>query len=76
MLDIYLEPWIVGDISTIGLAEELIESQVNDMVDYVRSNYGGCLTIDQLEAAMDLFDIDYPNLPQYLKDRIDTFNAE
>ena len=76
MFDMNLEPWVVGDISTIGLVHELMESQVDDMVDYLRSNYGGCITVDQLESAMDLFDIDYPLLPQYLKDRIDTFNVE
>lgn len=76
MFDMDLEPWIVGDISTIGLAHELMESQVDDLVDYVRMNYGSYLTVDQLESAFDLFDIDYPQLPQYLKDRIDTFNVE
>lgn len=76
MFDMDLEPWIVGDISTIGLAHELMESQVDDLVDYVRMNYGSYLTVDQLEGAFDLFDIDYPQLPQYLKDRIDTFNVE
>ena len=76
MFDMDLEPWIVGDISTIGLFNELAESQVDDLVDYVRMNYGSCLTVDQLENAFDLFDIDYMQLPQYLKDRIDTFNVE
>lgn len=76
MFDMHLEPWIVGDISTIGLAEELAEQQVDDLVDYVRRNYGSCLRIDQLEDAMGLFDIDYFSLPKYLQDKIDIFNVD
>lgn len=76
MLDMNLEPWIVGDISTVGLCEELLESQIDDVVDYIRSNYGSCLRVDQMDSALDLFDVDYENLPQYLKDRLDTFNVE
>ena len=76
MLDMNLEPWIVGDISTIGLCEELLESQVDDVIDYIRSNYGSSLRVDQMDSALDLFDVDYENLPQYLKDRLDTFNVE
>ena len=76
MFDASFEPWIVGDMMTVGLCEELMESQVNDAIDYIRSNYGSCLTLDQMEDALDLHDIDYNELPEYLRDRLDQFNVE
>lgn len=74
--DAMFEPWIVGDISTIGFAHDLMESQVSDAIDYIRRVYGSCLTIDQFEKVLDDFDICYPLLPDYLKDRLDMFNVE
>lgn len=76
MFDASFEPWIVGDMMTVGLCEELMESQVSDAIDYIRSNYGSCLTLDQMESALDLYDIDYDELPEYLRDRLDQFNVE
>ena len=75
-LDMFLEPWIVGDISTVGLHEELMESQVNDAIDYIRKQYGMSLTVQEMEDVLELFDIDYPLLPEWLKDKLDMFDVE
>ena len=76
MFDATFEPWVVGDIMTIGLCEELMEIQVNDVVDYIRSNYGPCLTMDQMDSALGLYEVDYTALPDYLKEKLDQFNVE
>lgn len=76
MFDAAFEPWIVGDIMTVGLCEELMEIQVGDVVDYIRANYGSCLTTDQMENALGLYDIEYDKLPEYLRDRLDQFDVE
>lgn len=74
--DAMFEPWIVGDISTIGFAHELMESQVRDAIDYMRRNYGSSFSIDLFEKTLYDFDIDYVTLPQYLKDELDQFDVE
>lgn len=74
MLDFEFEPWIVGDISTLGFMEELQQEQVRDAVDYIRSNYGDTLTKAQMDAVLTQFDIDYMELPHYLQVKLDKFN--
>ena len=75
MFDMNFEPWIVGDISTIGFAEELQEQAVNDAVDYIRAHYGNSLPVPEMDAVISSFDIDYPNLPGWLKDKLDEFDV-
>ena len=58
----------------LQLEEELEDSLVIDLCDYIRSTYGNQLTVPQIEAAFEEFGIDYPNLRQYNKDRIDEFD--
>ena len=74
MLDFEFEPWIVGDISTLGFMEELQQEQVRDAVDYIRSNYGDTLTKAQMDAILTQFDIDYMELPEFLQKKFDQFN--
>ena len=74
MLDFEFEPWIVGDISTLGFMEELQQEQVRDAVDCIRSNYGDTLTKAQMDAVLTQFDIDYMELPHYLQIKLDEFN--
>lgn len=74
MFDFEFEPWIVGDISTLGFIEELQQEQVQDAVDYIRLNYGDTLTKAQMDAVLTQFDIDYMELPHYLQVKFDEFN--
>lgn len=74
--DVLFEPWVVGDISTVGLVHELMESQVKDAIDYMRRNYGTSFSVDLFEKTLLDFDIDYMALPQYLKDELDQFNVD
>lgn len=74
MFDFEFEPWIVGDISTLGFMEELQQEQVRDAVDYIRSNYGDTLTKAQMDAVLTQFDIDYMELPEFLQKKFDQFN--
>ena len=75
MFDFAFEPWIVGDISTLGLMEELQENSVNDAVEYIRRRYDTTLSIGEMEEVFELFDIDYAGLPKYLQDRFDEFEV-
>ena len=45
-----------------GIEEEIIESQVNDAIDYIHEWY---------EEVLEKFDVDYVDLPRYLINRLD-----
>lgn len=74
MFDFEFEPWVVGDTSTLGFMEQLQEEQVKDAMDYIRSHYGDRLTKDQMDAVLTQFDIDYMELPDWLRAKLDTFD--
>lgn len=74
MFDFEFEPWIVGDTSTLGFMEELQEEQVKDAMDYIRTHYGNELTKDQMDAVLTQFDINYAELPNWLRAKLDTFD--
>lgn len=71
--DFGFDPLVVGDTSTLGFIEELMEEQVKDAVDYIRKEYGYELTKAQMEAVFDRYDIDYFALPDWLKLKFDMF---
>lgn len=66
-----LQPWIVGDPSTLAAWENDQEDKVHQMMDYFEDDRWVYITARHIDEAMDMFGIDYPNLPQYLKDLID-----
>lgn len=66
-----LEPWVVGDPSTLAAWENDQESKVMDMIDFFKDDRWRFITANDIDMAMDHFGIDYINLPQYLKDEID-----
>lgn len=66
-----LRPWIVGDFSTLAAWENDQESKVWDMVESFQDDRWLFITAEDVDKAMEFFGIDYPNLPQYLKDVID-----
>lgn len=66
----------VGNPLYIGLEEELMEEQVLDAVDYIRSHYpDGHLRVEDMDAVIAAFDIDYPQLPKWLQDKFDEFDV-
>ena len=75
MFDMNFEPWIVGDISTVGFMEELQEQAVNDALDYIHSHYSNSLPLAAMQAVIGEFDIDYPNLPDWLRAKLDTVDV-
>lgn len=73
MFDFNFDPLIVGDTSTLGFIEELMEEQVNDAIDYIVKEYGYELTKSQIESVFELYDIEYNILPDWLKLKFDIF---
>ena len=70
--DWQLDPWIPGDMMTLGLAEqEMLERKVYDMIDYIRSTYGYFISSSVIDDQLEEREIDYARLPQYLKNKID-----
>lgn len=67
-----LQPWIVGDPSTLATWESDQEEKVNRMIDYFKYNHPyDYITARDIDEVLDLFGIDYPNLPQWLWNKID-----
>lgn len=70
-----LHPFLVGDFSTLSAWENDQESKVYDMIEMFEDKYKyKVITAYDVDAAMEHYGIDYPNLPQFLKDEIDTIN--
>lgn len=65
-----LHPFVVGDFSTIAAWENDQEEKVNRFVK-IMLDYPGSINVQMIEEGFEAFGIDYPNLPQYLKDKID-----
>lgn len=59
-------PWI------LGMIENDQEIQVNSMIEHINKCHPYGITKEQMESYFDMFDVDYPSLPDYLVDRIDT----
>ena len=72
----YGEPWDFQPVNAalLQLDEELEDSLVMDACDYIRNTYGNELTVEQIESVFADFDIDYPNLRPWNKDRFDDFD--
>lgn len=72
----YGEPWDFQPVNAVllQLDEELEDSLVMDACDYIRNTYGNELTVEQMESVFADFDIDYPNLRPWNKDRFDDFD--
>jgi len=72
IFDWELDPWIPGDMMTLGFAEQtLLENKVIDMIDYIRNHYGYFISSSIIDEQLAARDIDYMGLPQYLKNKID-----
>ena len=73
--DFNFDPLCVGDTSTLGLAEELLEQQVDDAIDFLYREYNGSPTAEDITDAINQFDIDYCSLPEWLADKFDQFEV-
>lgn len=73
--DFNFDPLCVGDTSTLGLAEELLEQQVDDAIDFLYREYDGSPTADDITDVINRFDIDYFSLPGWLADKFDQFEV-
>ncbi len=72
IFDWELDPWIPGDMMTLGLAEQtILENKVLDMIAYIRNNYGYFISSSVIDEQLKTRGIDYMKLPQYLKNKID-----
>ena len=72
IFDWNLDPLVPGDMMTLGLIEEtMLEQKVNDMIDFIRANYGYFISSSIIDDQLAARDIDYVGLPRYLKDKID-----
>ena len=74
MFDLQLEPWVVGDIAILAAWENDQEEKVYRMIDFFNDDRWTFITAQDIDKAIENFNIDYPNLPQYLKDLIDEIN--
>lgn len=68
------EDFSLVNTAYLQLDEELEDSLVMDACDYIRNTYGNELTVEQMESVFADFDIDYPNLRPWNKDRFDDFD--
>ena len=73
--DFNFDPLCVGDTSTLGLAEEFLEQQVDDAIDFLYREYNGYPTAEDITYAINQFDIDYHSLPGWLADKFDQFEV-
>ena len=73
--DFNFDPLCVGDTSTLGLAEELLEKQVDDAIDFLYREYDGSPTAADMTDTINQFDIDYSSLPEWLVDKFDQFEV-
>ena len=64
----------VGDAGVLSLVESIQESNVTDMVNYIHNNLEEPIPIGTFEQLMRDFQVEYPLLPQYLKDKLDTID--
>lgn len=74
MFDFQFDPLTVGDTSTLGFTEELQEELVNDAIEFIRRIYGDSLTKQQMDIVLTAFDINYFELPEWLRYKFDDFN--
>lgn len=72
IFDWELDPLIPGDTITLGLAEQtILENKITDMINYIRDHYGYFISSSIIDEQLAAREIDYVELPQYLKDKID-----
>lgn len=62
-------PWMLGGY------ENQQEESIDRMIDYVNANFCGRISIGMFRHLMSKFGVDYQNLPQFLKDRLDTIDV-
>ena len=75
MFEFAFNPLEVGNIPTVGLAEEMMEDQVDQCVDYIASNYGMTVPVYVVDRAIAGFGIDFQMLPRWIQEKFDVFDV-
>lgn len=75
MFDFSFNPLEVGNIPTIGMMEEDQEEKVMRCCAYISNTYGRCVTVKNIDDAIDRFGIDFKNLPRWLQVEFDKFDC-
>ncbi len=60
----------VGNAMTLGLIEEILESQVKDMLDDIHINFPEIISEEDFFNELAKFDINWKELPEYLQEYI------
>jgi hypothetical protein len=69
-------PLQVGNFATLSAWENDQEAKVHDMIKHVLYNYGYRVPSTLITEEINNYGIDFPNLPQWLKDEInDAFDC-
>ncbi|HAU87276.1 MAG TPA: hypothetical protein DCW90_17855 [Lachnospiraceae bacterium] len=58
-----------------GIEEEIIESQVDDAIEYIHNNYEEPISSNIMSEVLEKFDIEYFDLPRYLINRLDEIDV-
>lgn len=75
MFEFVFNPLEVGNIPTVGLAEEMMEDQVDQCVAYIVRNYGMTVPVSVVDRAIADFDIDFQMLPRWIQEKFDVFDV-
>lgn len=68
-------PFEVGNLSTLGMIEDAMEDRVRDMVSDLKYKYGLCVPAYIVTEEMQIREIPYEHLPQYMIDIIDELDV-
>lgn len=68
-----LDPLEVGNFGTLAAFENDQEEKVDRLVAFFQKFDE--VEVSDLEDGFETFGVDYPNLPQFLKDKIDKINV-
>lgn len=63
----------VGNPMYIGMAEEIMENQVMEAVDFLETTYGNTITLDIFQDTLYTYDIDLTELPSWLLSAFNRF---
>lgn len=74
-MDFYPNPFEVGNLSTLGMAEEEMEERVRDMVADLKYQYGLCVPAYVVTEEMQRRGIPYEQLPGYMVEMIDDLDV-
>lgn len=75
MITFGVTPFEPGNIMYVGIQEELIENVINDFVERITLYRRGVCASSEVVEFLEENEIEYPLLPQYLKDKLDELDV-